>query len=136
MSNGVLLTFFYFYISTAADSISSSTNNTVSNGASDHGDPNLACRSAKWPDVLAFFLLNYIAHAATLKTLPGESTPVTILNMLAALFFPASGVFRGFDTLLGRAKFAKTDLEVAARAGALCTVIQWPPTKDRLPRPS
>jgi hypothetical protein len=135
MSNGVLLTFFYFYVATAADSISSG-NNTVSNGASDNGDPNLVCRPAKWPDVLAFFLLNYIAHAATLKTLPGESTPLTILNMLAALFFPASGVFRGLDTLLGRAKFAKTDLEMAARAGALCTIIPWPSTKHRLPRPS
>lgn len=144
MSNAVLLTFFYFYISTAADSISSSKT-TVSNGAqafSDHGDPNLVCGPAKWPDVLSFFLLNYVAHAATLKTLPGESTPVTILNILAALFFPASGLFRGFGALLSRAKFAKTDLETAARAGALCTVIQWP-TKDipeedsrKLSRPS
>jgi hypothetical protein len=142
MWNAVLFTFSYFYVSVAADLTSSSnstSNGTASNGPhtySDHGNPNLVCRPGKWPDVLAFFLLNYFTHAATIKTLPGESTPITILNILAALFFPASGVFRAYEALKGRAKSYQTDLETAARAGALCTVIEWPGPEESRPQPS
>jgi len=139
MPNAVLFTLFYFYVSTAADPTSSSnsiSNSTVSQTYSDHGNPNLVCRPGKWPDVLAFFLLNYFTHAATIKTLPGENTPITILNILAALFFPASGVFRAYEALKWCAKLlGQTELETAARAGALCTVIQWPVTRDSRPQP-
>jgi hypothetical protein len=129
MSATILLAFSSLYELTLSVSTENS-NNTIWDHAqnfSDNSTANLVCRPTKWYDILSFFLLNYIAHAATLKSLPGESIPVTIISILAALFFPASGVFRGFDALSSRANLADTELETAARAGALCTVVQWPP---------
>src|SRR2546423_328016 len=45
---------------------------TVPNGTTDHGDPHLLCLPAKWSDIALFFFGNYLAHAATVKSLPGE----------------------------------------------------------------
>jgi hypothetical protein len=122
----------FFLITLATCTPDQNVNGTVSNGAtsfSNHGDPQLVCRATKWTDIMAFFALNYIAHAATLKSLPGEKAPSMILNILAALFFPTSGIFRGINTLWSCAMLADSDLEVAARADALCTVIAWPPKR-------
>jgi hypothetical protein len=46
---------------------------TVPTNDSNHGDPNLLCRPSRWTDIATFFLGNYIAHAATIMTIPGES---------------------------------------------------------------
>src|SRR5579871_3090862 len=63
-------------------------------GYSNHDDPNLICRPTKWSDIAIFFIGNYVAHAATVKTLPGESPLGVILNIAFALLFPTSGVTR------------------------------------------
>ena len=77
-----------------------------------------------------FLLANYIAHAATLKLLPGESTLSVLRNSMCSLLFPVSGVRRGVTAIYQRAIFAKTPLEAAARANALCMVVrssEWKP---------
>src|SRR5947207_2299107 len=93
---------------------------------SNHGDPNLLCRSTKWSDIVIFFLGNYVAHAATTLTLPGQSPLSAAVTVIAALLFPTSGVIRGAKTILSFAITAKTDLQTAARAGALCMVVEDP----------
>lgn len=86
----------------------------------------VCCRKAAWTDLLTFYLGNYIAHAVTTKTLPGQSKAGSIFTILTALLFPMSGALRGVHFILSGAVFANTDLQAAARAGALCMVVQDP----------
>lgn len=88
------------------------------------------CTPSKWTDVAKFLLANYIAHAATLKSLPGESTSSVLRNIVCSLLFPVSGVIRGVKAICQCATFAKTPLEAAAKANALCMVVrtsEWKP---------
>lgn len=102
----------------------------VPDGSSDHGDPNLLCTPSNWTDVIIFYLGNYIAHAATVISLPGESTISTVKVGLSALLFPTSGLIRGMSAISTFATLAKTDLQKAARSRALCMVVRsldWKP---------
>ena len=101
-------------------------NGTTTQCPFNHNNLNLCCRPAKWTDILIFYLGNYFAHAATTKSLPGESTIGGIITVFTALLFPTSGVVRGTRAIYSRAIFADTDLQTAARAGALCTVVKDP----------
>jgi hypothetical protein len=51
------------------------SNNTISlpEGFTNHDDPNLLCMPPSWTDLAIFFLGNYVAHAATVVSRPGES---------------------------------------------------------------
>lgn len=89
-----------------------------------HGNCELLCQSASWTDVAVFFLGNYVAHAATVINRPGQGTAMTAFNVLLALLFPGAGVSRGLETILTKAVFAPTALQMAARAGALCMVVE------------
>ena len=93
-------------------------------------DPQILCTPSKWTDVAIFLLANYVAHAATLKSLPGESTLSVLRNTVCSLLFPISGVRRGVNAIYQPAILAKTPLEAAAKAGALCMVVrtlEWKP---------
>jgi hypothetical protein len=101
-------------------------------GTSDHGDPNLLCTPTKWLDILIFFLANYTAHAATVKTLPGEKPVDIFFAIFLAITFPFSGVARGLEAIARRTLLYQhhSDLKTAVRAGALCIVIRdenWRP---------
>lgn len=86
----------------------------------------LCCRSSKWTDYLTFYVFNYLAHVGTTRTRPGQSTLGSLLIMMAALLVPMSGALRGVRAITSKAMFAITDLQTAARAGALCMVIHVP----------
>ena len=92
-------------------------------------NPQVLCTPSKWTDVATFLLANYVAHAATLKSLPGESILSALKNIVLSLIFPISGVKRGLNAIFQFAIFAKTPLEVAAKANALCMVIRAPDWK-------
>jgi hypothetical protein len=101
-------------------------------GSSNHGDPNLLCTPIKWLEILVFFLANYIAHAATVKALPGEKAVDIIFAIFLAITFPFSGVARGLEAVARRTLLHRpaNDLQTAVRAGALCIVIRdenWRP---------
>ena len=77
-----------------------------------------------------FFLLNYFAHAATVRPRPGERLGSTVLNAALALIYPYSGLERGIQGILRRTIFIKDELEQAAAEEALCIVIrsqEWRP---------
>jgi len=96
---------------------------------------NLLCLAAKPSDVFIFFAANYLAHAATVKSFPGESTAESIVSLLFALLFPASGIVRGLDAIFRHAVFTKHELQRAAQAGALCMVVRsnlWTPAEASL----
>lgn len=101
-------------------------------GYTHHGDCNLLCGPASWIDLVKFYVGNYVAHAVTTISSPGQSSAMTILKIFGALFFPGAGVSQGILALSSGAIFAPTDLQMAARAGALCAVVKTP---DRPPGP-
>jgi hypothetical protein len=119
-----LLSLFTFLIasvaSTPTPSSISASNSTIS---VDNADANLFCRPALWTDILIFYAGNYIAHAATTKTSPGQSSLGCAITIAFALLFPTSGILRGFRAIFSGAIFAETELRTAARAGALYMVI-------------
>ncbi|RDL40891.1 uncharacterized protein BP5553_00870 [Venustampulla echinocandica] len=102
----------------------------VPDGTTNHGDPDLLCMPPSWTDIFIFYAANYFAHAATVISRPGETTINSAVTIVSALLFPISGVVRGVSAIVSLAKFAKTDLETAARSGALCMVVR---TKDWQP---
>ena len=102
----------------------------VPDGTQNHSDPHLLCTPTKGIDVAAFFLANYLSHAATAKTLPGETMWSQFYSIVFALLFPTSGVFRGLRGIFQHAVLAKSPLEAASRAEALCVVVRsrdWKP---------
>ncbi|KAK1849291.1 nacht domain protein [Colletotrichum chrysophilum] len=88
------------------------------------GSCELLCRETKWTDVVVFYLGNYIAHAATITTRPGQSTLITVVTMIGAVLLPGTGIWNGLKAILSLARFAPTDLQTAARAGALYAVVK------------
>ncbi|KAF4934464.1 hypothetical protein CGCF413_v001639 [Colletotrichum fructicola] len=84
----------------------------------------LLCRETKRTDVVVFYLGNYIAHAATITTRPGQSTLITVVTMIGAVLLPGTGIWNGMKAILSLARFAPTDLQTAARAGALYAVVK------------
>lgn len=91
---------------------------------SHHGDCNLLCRPAIWADFIVFYLGNYVAHAATVIIRPGRSIFASLVTVIAALLFPGSGIFHGLEAILSFAVRAPTNLQMAARAGALCAIVR------------
>lgn len=110
---------------------------TVPDGTSNHGDPHLLCTPTKATDIAAFFLGNYLAHVASMISLPGEAPIPVFLSMIATLFYPVSGVRRGIEAIKRRAILhRRTPLDTALKAGALAEVVRtsrWKPQpNDRI----
>ena len=97
---------------------------TVPDGTSDHGNPSLICFPPHWYDYVLFFVGNYFAHAATVIPEPGMSLPRKIFSTTLAVLFPLFGLDRPLDIFLTRPILAKTPLDRAARAWALCMVMK------------
>ncbi|KAF2478289.1 uncharacterized protein BDR25DRAFT_276181, partial [Lindgomyces ingoldianus] len=95
-------------------------------GTSTHNSPGLLCTPTKWSDLASFYLFNYIAHAATVLTRPGERSFDFVATVLGCLLFPALGLYRGIEAILSGSVFAKDDLTKAARSGALCMLVRSP----------
>ena len=95
----------------------------VPEGSTNHGDPNLLCVPPSWSDLAVFFGTNYLAHAATLVTRPGQSFVETIVDTANALFIPGSGMIHAIRVLFYDTDIHRTSppLKKAARAG--CGVI-------------
>ena len=99
-------------------------------GVTNHGDSNLICGPSSWNDIVIFILANYVAHAVTVRTKPGESAFDILIVIVVALLLPTHGVTRGIRAIYQAAIFAKTDLDAAKRAHALCAVVRttgWQP---------
>jgi hypothetical protein len=108
----------------------------VPNGTTQHGNERIVClpiTSHYWPSISAviiFFAANFLAHAATVKSSPGDSTHVQACNAFLALLFPMSGLLRALNAILRYSRDAKTELDKACNAGALCMVVRgrhWRP---------
>jgi len=110
----------------------------VPNGTTQHGNERLLClpiTPGYWPSissVFIFFAANYLAHAATVKSSPGDATLVQACNAFLALMFPMSGLLRALNAIFRYSRSAKTALEKACNARALCMVVRdrhWQPKR-------
>ncbi|THV49274.1 hypothetical protein BGAL_0203g00080 [Botrytis galanthina] len=104
----------------------------VPSSTTQHGNDHILCLPITrdyWPSVAAviiFFATNYLAHAATVKSSPGDDTLLQGCNALLALFFPMSGLLRALNAIVRLPILARNELEKACRAGALCMVVRAP----------
>lgn len=103
-------------------------------GTSNHGTPGLLCTPTKWTDIALFYLFNYVAHAATVLTRPGERSDDYMAAVVGSFLFPALGLYRGIEAILGGVISMKRtdDLRKAAGSGALCMVVrgkEWTPVE-------
>jgi len=124
-----------FHLTAQAASTIMLNNVTVPDGTVYKPNYHLLCLAAKPSDVFIFFAANYLAHAATVKSFPGENSTENIASLLFALVFPSSGIVRGLDAIFRHAMLTKHPLQRAAQAGALCMVVrcnEWRPIQGSL----
>lgn len=126
------MAFAFYYITLAALSLLAQglpTKNIsvqVPDGFSTHGKNNLFCVPTKWFQILVFFGVNYVSHAATVKPRPGQSQLHTARDVILALLFPYSGLLRALETIKRYSLKSQDELTKAARASALCVVVRTP----------
>lgn len=100
----------------------------VPGNLTNHG---LVCEPATVTSVVLFFFTNYLAHCATVKSYPGETSIGTVISIVLALFFPLSGILKAMNSIIRHARLTRhNELQMAARAGALCMVVRsesWEP---------
>ena len=105
----------------------------VPNGTTNHGEPNMFCTPTTWSDIAEYLLFNYVAHGATVVSYPGEPAFDALLIVMVAILFPTFGVIRALNFIIRHPILtAKSDLEMAARSGALCMLVRsssWKPQK-------
>ncbi|EON66749.1 hypothetical protein W97_05995 [Coniosporium apollinis CBS 100218] len=127
-----LLSHSFFIVSVSAAALKNITI-SVPEGTTDHGDPNLLCTPTSWTNIVSFYLGNYLAHAATVKSPPGGRTAGMIADVVGSLLFPPFMALRGVQAITSMAIwpiFGKSDLRTATRAGALCMIVRttsWKP---------
>ncbi|KAK3994460.1 hypothetical protein QBC44DRAFT_391772 [Cladorrhinum sp. PSN332] len=97
---------------------------TVPEGTTNRGNPALLCMPAEWYRYILFFFANYVAHAATTVPTPGRGTKSSIVAVVAALLLPGSAITSALAVILRRPATEKDPLKSAARAGALCIVLE------------
>lgn len=84
------------------------------------------CEPSHWYDVFWFVFANYILHALSVRSLPGESTLSSTVFKFCSLLVPYTGVRRGLCLILRASNLSTNDLQAAARANALCMVVRSP----------
>jgi hypothetical protein len=100
------------------------TISSLANNATLAENCEVLCQGAKWTDVAVFYIGNYFAHIATIRSLPGQSGLEGIQITIFALLFPLVGLAAALRAILSLAVFEKTPLRTAAKAGALYMVIE------------
>ena len=82
--------------------------------------------------VVRFIATNYIAHAFTVKLSPGFGLFYLVMFCVMSLCFPYFGLVEAVRNIEQLAVLAGSDLESAAKAGALCVLAR---TEKWRPRP-
>lgn len=107
-----------------------SDSNNGTTVAANNVDSKVHCEPTNWYDICLFIFTNYILHALSVRSLPGENSYSSFVIRIACLLIPSTGLRRGL-CLITRANTASdNDLQAAARARALCMVIRksdWRP---------
>src|SRR5438132_327972 len=124
----LMVTFVLAPIARAQEATANSTCGTPNiAGFTYQDDCKLICRASHWTDIIIFFLGNYVAHAATVVTKPGQSSLASLVSIITAFLFPGGGIRSGVEAIGSLAKWGETNLQTAARAGAICAVVKVDP---------
>ncbi|MCJ1343300.1 hypothetical protein MMC31_001493 [Peltigera leucophlebia] len=102
------------------------SSDSANNVAANHEDPKVHCEPTNWYDICWFIFANYILHALSVRSLPGENSYSSFVIKIGSLFIPFTGLRRGLCLIIRAATAADNDLQAAARARALCMVIRKP----------
>ncbi|KAL9008735.1 MAG: hypothetical protein Q9173_006168 [Seirophora scorigena] len=84
------------------------------------------CEPTQWYDILWFIFANFILHAQSVRSMPGERSLTSTVFKFCCFLIPFTGVTRGLCLILRSSNFAGNDLQAAARANALCMVVRSP----------
>lgn len=125
---GSLAAVFLGLVSVVKGTPAPATNLTVILG---DNKPHVYCERTTWYSVCWFLFSNYVLHALSVRSLPGENTYSATAFKLCCLLIPYTGLRRGLCLISRASNFAGNDLQCAARANALCMVIR---TADWRPR--
>jgi hypothetical protein len=91
------------------------------------------CVLTTWKDVLVFFLINYVAHAATAPSPPGAGWSGGFLWRFISLLWPFAGLSRAAILILSDCRFGDNELGKAISVGALTVVARtelWEPPDE------
>ena len=88
-----------FFVLIGTSPVWSVRDSTLPTGITNHGNPKLICVPTKWYHILEFFAFNYVAHAATVKSVPGQKFHQALFDVLFALAFPFHSVSRALESL-------------------------------------
>lgn len=94
--------------------------------AANSGNNKVHCEPTNWYDICLFLFTNYVLHALSVRSLPGENSYSSFVIRIACLFIPSTGLRRGLCLITRANGAADNDLQAAARARALCMVIRKP----------
>ncbi|KAI5783236.1 hypothetical protein DFH27DRAFT_278031 [Peziza echinospora] len=91
----------------------------------------IVCRPTDWIDIVKFLLLNYVAHAFTTLTLPGEPLSSILFKAVSALFCPYFSLMGGTSRVFDRGYTANCtdgskdsqELNTAAHGNACFTLV-------------
>ncbi|KAI9702710.1 MAG: hypothetical protein M1820_006094 [Bogoriella megaspora] len=124
----VLLTRLYFLVSLLPLALAATSSGCTFATLEANGtlsDCSELCRPAKWNEILIFFLGNYLAHAVTVRSFPGQPTVYGLAVITAAALFPFVGIATAVQAIVRRlAGWGKSPLQKAAGAGALYMVVE------------
>lgn len=104
---------------------SDSANNGTAVAANSR-EPQVHCEPTNWYDICWFIFANYILHALSVRSLPGEKSYSSFVIKVGSLLIPFAGLRRGLCLITRANAAADSDLQAAARARALCMVIRKP----------
>lgn len=125
----VLLGFIFFsYLRGVEGSPAPITNATAAPASS---NSHIHCEPTNWYDICWFVFSNYVLHALSIRSLPGENIYSSTAFKFCCLLVPYTGLRRGLCLISRASNLAGDDLQGAARANALCMVIR---TRNWMPK--
>lgn len=83
---------------------------------------NEKCRSLRWPEIMQFILFNYVLHAVTILSRPGDGIISSTYSRLIVFLLPLVGMVRAVQVIHRFARGEGTPLHIAIRAQALCMI--------------
>ena len=124
----------------AAPAPSPETITISASGVSNHGKGNLICLPISATDIAVYFIVNYLAHVASIRVPQGYSGKRTLWAMIMSLLYPISGIQFALQAIsrwnwewtsnFPFLRPVEDSLESAQRAGALIMAIRsldWVP---------
>jgi hypothetical protein len=90
----------------------------------------VVCLPSQWQDIITFFLVNYLAHAATVPAAAGAKLRDSLFWTVLSLLLPFAGLGRSVSKMANYLDWNKDDVQKAISQGAMIVVARskdWEP---------